>query len=130
MTEESALDKIGGWFSNESSQVHWKNFLLVCAIVGLIILIKWTVALLKFINVHCFRKCCQSKDRLYKMYGVQTEITQERSWAVVTGGSDGIGLEMCKHLARDHGFNICIVARNEEKMQQKLIEIQKERPTI
>ena len=47
---------------------------------------------------------------------------REDSWAVVTGGSDGIGLAMCKKLA-DEGFNICMVARNEEKMKDKLKEI-------
>jgi hypothetical protein len=37
------------------------------------------------------------------------------SWAVVTGGSDGIGLAMCKELARRQ-FNVVIVARTVEKM--------------
>ena len=40
----------------------------------------------------------------------------------MTGGSDGIGLSMCKQLANE-GFNICIIARNEEKMKEKVIEI-------
>lgn len=44
------------------------------------------------------------------------------SWAVVTGGSDGIGLEMAKKLARE-GFSICLVARNEDKMKEKIAEI-------
>jgi len=46
----------------------------------------------------------------------------ENSWAVVTGGSDGIGLEICKKLARE-GFNICIVSRNQSKIEDKLKEI-------
>lgn len=50
---------------------------------------------------------------------------EDGSWAVITGGSDGIGLAMCKNLARQ-GYNICIVARNEQKMQEKLNEIWKE----
>ena len=62
------------------------------------------------------------------MYGVPSAVSSERSWAVVTGGSDGIGLEMCKYLAREHGFNIAMVARNEAKMIEKLAEVQKERP--
>ena len=41
------------------------------------------------------------------------------SWAVVTGGSDGIGEQFCKDLAQQ-GFNICIIARTEEKMKEKL----------
>lgn len=36
-------------------------------------------------------------------------------WALVTGGSDGIGLSFCEELARD-GFNIIMVARNRTKM--------------
>lgn len=40
----------------------------------------------------------------------------KKSWAVVTGGSDGIGEEFCKELAR-RGFNICMVGRNTKKME-------------
>ena len=46
----------------------------------------------------------------------------DRSWAVVSGGSDGIGLAMCKQLAED-GFNICIISRTESKINEKLDEI-------
>lgn len=37
---------------------------------------------------------------------------------------------MAKQLARDCGFNICIVARNQAKMDQKLAEIKKMNPKI
>ena len=43
-----------------------------------------------------------------------------RSWAVITGGSDGIGFAMAKNLAVNSNFNICIIGRNAEKMKQKL----------
>ena len=43
----------------------------------------------------------------------------------MTGGSDGIGLAMCKNLAFQ-GFNICIVARDEKKMKEKLDLIKNE----
>ena len=43
-------------------------------------------------------------------YGIEN-----KSWVVITGGSDGIGLEMAKKVALE-GFNVCIVARNEAKM--------------
>lgn len=33
-------------------------------------------------------------------------------WALITGGSDGIGFAIAKDLA-NNGFNICIIARNE-----------------
>ena len=38
-------------------------------------------------------------------------------WAVVTGGSDGIGEQWVYALA-DRGFNVIIMARSEEKMQK------------
>ena len=38
------------------------------------------------------------------------------TWALVTGATDGIGLEFCKQLAKD-GFNICLVSRTESKLQ-------------
>ena len=48
-----------------------------------------------------------------------------KSWALVTGGSDGIGLAMAKKLAKE-GFNIVIVARSEKKIKEKLEEIRQE----
>ena len=48
-------------------------------------------------------------------YGSKTK----KSWVVVTGGSDGFGYEICKKFAAK-GFNICIIARNEQKMKEKL----------
>ena len=61
--------------------------------------------------------CRKSKPNLYKIYGSKTE--GKKSWAVITGGSDGYGLDICHKLAA-HGFNICMVARNEDKMKEKL----------
>ena len=49
------------------------------------------------------------------------------AYAVVTGGSDGIGLELCHQLA-EHGFNICIVSRNKTKVDEKLAEIKEKYP--
>ena len=39
------------------------------------------------------------------------------SWAVVTGGSDGIGLAFAKRLA-SRSFNVVITGRNEEKLER------------
>ena len=44
------------------------------------------------------------------------------TWAMVTGGSDGIGLELCKQLAKD-GFNICMVSRTESKLKAAANEL-------
>jgi 17beta-estradiol 17-dehydrogenase / very-long-chain 3-oxoacyl-CoA reductase len=38
------------------------------------------------------------------------------SWAVVTGGNDGIGYAMCSELAKC-GFNIVMIARRPTNMQ-------------
>ena len=40
----------------------------------------------------------------------------------MTGGSDGIGLEFSKNFAKQ-GFNICIISRNETKINEKLVEV-------
>jgi len=58
------------------------------------------------------------------MYGLKNNII-DNTWAVVTGGSDGMGLAMCKKLAKE-GFNICIISRTESKINEKLEEIRKE----
>jgi len=73
---------------------------------------------------HIVRPCFQKQGRLYNTYGRKNEMIGN-SWAVVTGGSDGIGLSICKKLARE-GFNICIVSRTQSKIEEKLIEITKE----
>ena len=54
-----------------------------------------------------------SKD-LYKRYGP--------GWAIITGGTDGIGLAYAKQLAAS-GFDICIIARNPSKLSAKAMEI-------
>ena len=38
---------------------------------------------------------------------------------MITGGSDGIGLEMSRKLVKKEGFNICIVSRTESKINEK-----------
>ena len=51
------------------------------------------------------------------------------SWAVVTGGSDGIGLEICHQMAAA-GFNICIISRTTSKIESKLAEISVKFPKL
>ena len=51
------------------------------------------------------------------------------TWAVITGGSDGIGLGFAQELAKS-GFNICIISRNESKINEKLSELKLEFPNI
>jgi 17beta-estradiol 17-dehydrogenase / very-long-chain 3-oxoacyl-CoA reductase len=77
--------------------------------IGLLSLTRWTFSQLSFIYRHTLKRQ-QNFTRNYN---------QGDSWAVVTGGSDGIGEQFCYDLAKQ-GFNICIIARNEEKMKAKL----------
>lgn len=60
---------------------------------------------------------------LQKRYGLSN------SWAVVTGGSDGIGKAFCESLAQ-RGFNICMIVRNVNKGEQALRELQEKYPKI
>jgi len=46
----------------------------------------------------------------------------EDTWAVVTGASDGIGRAICKELAHE-GFNIILIARNENKIKSLEMEL-------
>jgi len=46
------------------------------------------------------------------------------SWALVTGCTDGIGLQFCHSLAK-RGFNLVMISRNEEKIREKMREIVK-----
>eukprot|EP00347_Sterkiella_histriomuscorum_P002655 403367310 len=82
--------------------------------IGAIYVVKMLLGLVSLINRQFIRKPLD----LIKTYGGQD------SWAVVTGGSDGVGLQFCKDLAK-LGFNICIISRTESKIQEKLQEISK-----
>jgi NADPH:quinone reductase-like Zn-dependent oxidoreductase len=56
------------------------------------------------------RRQLRTTEHLSERYG-------RGSWVIVTGGSDGIGLAMCKELAlRD--FNLVIVSRSMDKMEK------------
>lgn len=53
----------------------------------------------------------------------------EKSWALVTGSSEGIGKEFALQLARD-GFNVVLLARTEAKLQAVRQEILKLYPAV
>jgi short-subunit dehydrogenase len=45
-------------------------------------------------------------------------------WVLVTGASSGLGREMARVLTRDHGANLIIVARREERLLELAAELQ------
>lgn len=55
------------------------------------------------------RRTIRTTDHLTERYG-------KGSWVLITGGSDGIALEMAKELARKQ-FNLVLVARNADKLK-------------
>lgn len=82
-------------------EVLW-YFELVGVIVAGMMLFDWSCEGYYYLRALCARKNI-------KKYGVG-------SWALVTGSTDGIGLGFAKVLAKN-GFNIILVARNPEKLQ-------------
>jgi len=52
---------------------------------------------------------------------VSKELQEQRSWAVVTGASDG-ETEYCKLVAK-RGFNIVLIARTQSKLEQVAAEL-------
>jgi enoyl-[acyl-carrier protein] reductase I len=47
------------------------------------------------------------------------EFKDKNEWALILGGSSGLGLATAKKLAK-HGMNICIVHRNSMYQQEKI----------
>ena len=78
------------------------GFVAILGLVGLARLLFWVYCYLR--NLFFLRPV-----PLIQKYG-------KKSWAVVTGASDGIGLGIAKRLAIE-GFNMVIIARNQEKLE-------------
>jgi len=96
-------------------QTLWKgNNLLTqtCQIVGATVLSYYGLSIL-LNTVKTLRKLIP-KD-LAARYG-------KNSWVVVTGASDGIGKGFCEEFAKE-GFNIVLIARNQEKLQRVAQEL-------
>ena len=85
--------------------------LLLFFIVGCLTALKWLWLTVSLLYRHLMRPCCTKS--MYQRYGRQD------AWALVTGGTDGIGLEMCQQLAAQ-GFNIVMVSRNADKIKARL----------
>ena len=93
----STIQILGKLFPFES------RILLACEILGIIVLVYMIFYFFNSIYIYCFR----SSYDLVKRYG--------KGYALVTGGTDGIGLSYCYELA-SRGFNLIIISRNIEKL--------------
>ena len=94
----------------ESANGWAQAFFYTTAFLGAFKILQWTYTFLKFFKNNALRPCCCRPNFMLKYGG-----TQGQTWALITGGSDGIGLEIVNQLAAQ-SFNICIVARNPDKM--------------
>jgi 17beta-estradiol 17-dehydrogenase / very-long-chain 3-oxoacyl-CoA reductase len=76
----------------------------ILKVIGLLLVIKKFISILAFI----YKTCLRRPKNFRKVYG-------ERSWAFITGSSDGIGKAIAFELAKQ-GFNIVLSARTPAKL--------------
>lgn len=107
---EFLLQEIIGFFSNIRD-----IFAIIGALYTARKAISLTVTVFDSINVHLLSKLSPKCD-LSKKFG---------SWAVVTGGSEGIGLAFAKELAK-RNMNIILISRNTVKLDKAAEEIEEE----
>jgi short-subunit dehydrogenase len=50
----------------------------------------------------------------------------KNKWVLVTGASSGLGEEMARQMAIEHGANLILLARRREKLEQLKIELEKD----
>ncbi|CDW72038.1 UNKNOWN [Stylonychia lemnae] len=68
-------------------------------------------------------------NNYYEKYGDNNQGQDQKSWIVVTGGSDALGLAFCERLATQ-GFNVCIIGSDEKKINEKIQLIKEKNPNI
>ena len=89
-------------------------FWLAIWIFGLLSIFQMIFAVAKLIN----RELIRVPHNLAERYG-------KGSWVVITGATGGIGFEFCKQLAKV-GFNIVLMSRRLELLQESASELKKE----
>merc|ERR1719362_850125 len=100
---------------------------LVAFLIFILIIGAWVFLRFLFRQLGaCVFLCCRGKRNLLSVYA---KSSNGQAYAVVTGGSDGLGLEMCDQLAAQ-GFNIAMVSRNQEKIDRKIEELKKVHPNV
>lgn len=62
-----------------------------------------------------------------RAFSLKAKYAAAGDWAVVTGASDGIGRALALELARC-GFNVCVIARSQSKLDEVVQEITSENP--
>ena len=95
-----------------------KNIKSLLFIIGFL----WAFSKLIKIPYKIIRHFLKRHRNLLKRYG-------ENSYALVTGASDGIGQKFSLKLAQ-RGFNICLIARNAQKLERVVEEIKKINPKV
>ena len=111
---------LGGTIDGIASAVPSSSLLLTAffALIGLIAALQFIFRQARFVYTQYFRK---RKDLLTR-YG-------NGSWALVTGGSDGIGLGFAVEFAR-LGFNICLISRTRCKLESAEAVVQAANPAV
>mmetsp|Transcript_30504 Transcript_30504/g.34936 ORF Transcript_30504/g.34936 Transcript_30504/m.34936 type:complete len:141 (-) Transcript_30504:670-1092(-) len=108
---------------NESGQVFWYNLtdklspklVSIFAIIGIVYALLKSSKFLRYL----YKRFIRAGYDLHQRYG--------GGWAVVTGASDGIGYEYANRLAA-RGFDVILIARNEEKLKFRIDELKKLHP--
>lgn len=101
---------------------------LICSIVGAL----WILHKLYSVLVGFYRHAVSRSYDMYQRYGRDTaqngskdKTPKNKSWVGITGATGAIGFSYCKAYAR-RGFNILMIARNAEKIEnskEKLIKL-------
>jgi 17beta-estradiol 17-dehydrogenase / very-long-chain 3-oxoacyl-CoA reductase len=86
----------------------------ICMVLGVLTFLRILLFLLSSFYRYFLRYFFS--HNLFKRYGP--------GWAVITGATDGIGLQYCFQLAQKR-FNLIMIARNSEKLIARKAEIQK-----
>jgi short-subunit dehydrogenase len=90
-------------------------------------------------EVRVCRTCCYQRDPARQSYRLlrtgrapflcflfkQKNMATSNKYALITGASSGIGYELARLFAKD-GYNLVLVARSEEELQQRAGELQRE----
>lgn len=98
--------------------------IIVAVAVGLAGII-WIGTIVQYSSIEFYSFCCFRPRNMAKVYGTEEEPT----WAVVSGGSSGIGLAVVKRLATD-GLNVVVVALGDSLLDKSVAELRKEFPKV